>query len=85
MEAPQGGVGWVSSDRAPGGEAVASHSPSGFDYITHHRRKLRAKAGCVSHIHSRTTHKGCFSTGLGSLALKTKKQKLSAWGGKLHT
>lgn len=37
-------------------EAVASRSPSGSDYITLHRRKLRAEADLVRCVHSRSTH-----------------------------
>lgn len=76
MEAPEGGVGWVSSDRAPAERgSLASHSPSGFDYITLHRRGLRGLGQPYKiqrYVHSRIMHHGNFSMDRGLLALKTK-------------
>lgn len=67
MEAPLGGVGWVSSDRAPS-------SPSGFDYIMPHRRELPGLRPCKI-MHTAGLHTmGTFHTLLGCLPLKLSCQ-----------
>lgn len=67
MEAPEGGVGWVSHDRAPAEPScLASHSPSGSDYITLQGSGSLSKI--QRYVPSRITHHGNFSMGLGLLA-----------------
>lgn len=68
--------GWVSSDRVPAEPgSLASHSPSGFDYITLHRRELKGSGSLRRHKDRRTA--GSCTRGIpqwiwGCLPLKTK-------------
>lgn len=76
-------MGWVSSDRAPAEQgSLASHSPSGFDYITLHRRELGQPYKIQRYVHSRIMHHGNFSMDLGLLALKTKTRNCQPKEGK---